>query len=434
MNARDHGALWRAEGDSSQLGHWDAAQLGECAAVPSARAGNRPLLMTMLESFLVPPSEANETTSVSANMAPLTSPAKGRHRTLARLRLSTATFRRWKIKPVSSAHVPTMPSFYDVIRQCNKFDRDVGGLWEFRLLDNVGPVGYMPPEFVARMVWEGTGFHVSKSERRVHLALEVGTDDDIVDICREEFVVLCEKNAGVVGGLRKWLGEKADFHPIRGLDGHLAGLQMPSPLRGVFGIVTSGVHMNVYTMKKVRGRPKMHIWVSRRSENVTYAGKLDQVVAGAMDPVDGMDPLKTLRREAMEEARLAIDIASRGVTADGIRVGTVERGRRISFYDLKDPAAGSEQGQLEPGIRFTFDLEVDTSFTPQPGEPEAVTTFVLKAVEDVKRDLRSAEWKPNCGLVMLDFLLRKGLIEPGDDERYGLLRPGLQRKLPFEKV
>ncbi|PHH92440.1 hypothetical protein CDD83_7396 [Cordyceps sp. RAO-2017] len=368
-----------------------------------------------------------------ANMTPIALSPSDLPRSLANFASPAVAFRPWKIKPVGSKHI-TMPSFFDVIRQCNKFDRDVGALWEFRLLDNMEPVGYMLPEFVAKMVWEGTGFRVSKSDRRVHLSLDVVCGEDVISLCRDEFVGLCEKNVSVVGGLRKWLGKKTDYHPIRGLDSHLAGLQMPSPLRGVFGIVTSGVHMNVFTMKKVNGRPKMHVWVSRRSQNVTYAGKLDQVVAGAMDPVDGMDPLKTLRREAMEEARLMVDTASRRVTANGVVVGTVERGPRISFYDKKDPTAGSEQGQLEPGIRFTFDLEVDASFTPQPGEPDAVTNFVLKAVDEVKRDLICAEWKPNCGLVMLDFLLRKGQIGPEEDERYGQLKQGLQRELPFDNL
>ncbi|KAJ6446136.1 NUDIX hydrolase domain-containingprotein [Purpureocillium lavendulum] len=327
-----------------------------------------------------------------------------------------------------------MSSFYDVIRRCNKFDRDIGSLWEFCLLDSHGPVGYMLPEFVAEMRWEGTSFHVSKTQRRVHLIPRVGIDGDVVDICRLEFVELCEKNRGILCGVEKWLRKSADYHPLRGLEDHLVGIKMPSALRGVFGIVTTGTHLNVYTVKRVDGRPKMHIWVSRRSQNVTYAGKLDQIVAGAMDPADSMDPLRTLQREAMEEAQLTIDVDSRTVTAQGTFVGTIEQGPRISFYDKKDAVAGSEQGQLEPGVRFTFDLEVDPSFIPQPSEPDAIAGFFLKPVDDVKRDLRNAEWKPNCGLVMLDFLLRKGLIRPDDDERFGMLRQGLQRELPFRNV
>ncbi|KJZ73489.1 hypothetical protein HIM_07045 [Hirsutella minnesotensis 3608] len=367
-------------------------------------------------------------------MSPIALAAHDLPRSMVGYGAATAGFRSWKLGRMVPKRRHARPSFYEVIRQCNKFDRDIGSLWEFCLLDNTRPVGYMLPEFVKNMAWDGTGFRVDKSKRRVHLAVTIGHDDDIVDVCREEFVALCEKNAAVVGGLRKWLGKKSDFHPIRGLDSHLAGLEMPSPLRGVFGIVTSGVHMNVFTMRKVKGRPKMHIWVSKRSENVTYAGKLDQIVAGAMDPVDGLDPLRTLRREALEEARLSIDPTSRKVAANGAPVGTVEPGRRISFYDRKDPAAGAEQGQLEPGVRFTFDLEVDASFTPQPGEPEAVANFILKTVDEVKRDLVRAEWKPNCGLVMLDFLLRKGHIRPEDDELYGLLRQGLHRELPFANI
>lgn len=356
---------------------------------------------------------------------------------------AAAMFDPWALGPTSSTALPPgkptgkpsgTSSFYDVIRQCNKFDKDTGGLWEFRLLDSRGPVGYMLPEFVAKVNWGDSSFRVSRPERSVHLALHVGHNDDVVDACRREFVRLCEKNASVLGGVKKWLGSKCDYHPLRGLEDHLAGVKMPSPLRGIFGIVTTGAHLNVYTVRRVDGRPQMHIWVSRRSQNVTYAGKLDQIVAGAMDPTDRMNPLKTLQREAMEEAQLAIDADSQTVTAKGAFVGTVVAGPRISFYDRKDSVAGPEQGQLEPGVRFTYDLEVDPGFVPQPSEPDAIAGFFLRSVDEVKRDLRRAEWKPNCGLVMLEFLLRKGHIRPEDDERFGMLGPALQRELPFRNI
>ncbi|ODA78290.1 hypothetical protein RJ55_05671 [Drechmeria coniospora] len=327
-----------------------------------------------------------------------------------------------------------MSSFYDVILRCDKFNENAGGLWEFWLLDNEGPVGYMPPELVTRIRWGGSGFQVARSERRVYLTPIVAPDDNIIDACRYHFVRLCERNVGVIEGMASWLERKVDYHPIRGLDRHLAGLAVPSPLRGVLGIVTTGVHLNVYTVKRVDGRPSMHVWVSKRSQNVTYAGKLDQIVAGAMDQTDDMDPLRTLKREAMEEARLTVDISSLGVSTNGVLVGVLAKGRDISFYDQKDTTAGSEEGQLEPGVRFTFDLEVDERFVPQPGEPHAIAGFFLKPVDDIKRDLKEAKWKPNCGLVMLDFLLRQQQINPGEDENYMLLWRGLQRRLPFRSV
>ncbi|RFU79510.1 hypothetical protein TARUN_2717 [Trichoderma arundinaceum] len=335
----------------------------------------------------------------------------------------------WIITPVSPND---MGSFYDVIRRCNKFEEGKGiAMWEFAVLDNSVPVGYMLPEHVDEMRWENTSFSVSKSERKIHLDPVVQPGDDVVEICRREFISLCEKNVDNLNGcFRKWLRKRSDFHPIRGLDVKLAGLVIASPARGIFGIVTTGVHMNMFTVRS----GGIHVWVSRRSQNVTYAGKLDQLVAGAMDPVDKMDPLMTLKREAMEEAGLAVDISTKVVTWNDAYVGKVSAESMISFYDQKDHIAGSEEGHVEPGIRYTFDLEVGPDFVPYPQEPESIDGFVLKPVEEIKRDLKNAEWKPNCGLVMLDFLLRKGEIKEADDENFGLLRRSLHRKLPFRNL
>ncbi|KOS19329.1 Uncharacterized protein ESCO_000893 [Escovopsis weberi] len=303
-------------------------------------------------------------------------------------------------------------------------------MWEFRILDNSVPVGYMLPEHASRMQWENTGFKISRHERKVCLDPPVQQGDDLVEICKREFVSLCEKNANNFDGcFQKWLLTRSDYHPIRGLDVKLSGLVIASPARGIFGIVTTGVHLNMFTMKN----GKMHIWVSKRSRSVTYAGKLDQVVAGAMDAGDRMNPLVTLGREAMEEAGLGIDMKG-VVTWHRERVGRATPQTLISFYDQKDHIAGFEQGHIEPGIRYTYDLEVDPGFVPMPQDPESIDRFMLKPVEEVKRDLKNAEWKPNCGLVMLDFLLRKGEICPGDDEDFALLRPGLQRVLPFPNI
>ncbi|KAK5990529.1 hypothetical protein PT974_08798 [Cladobotryum mycophilum] len=342
---------------------------------------------------------------------------------------SASTIRAWVLSPIPSDN---MGSFYDVIRRCNKFhESEAGGMWEFTILDNSVPVGYMLPEHANQMRWENTSFRVSKKDRKIHLNPIVRFGDDVVEICRREFVALCEKNADNFNGcFKKWLIKKSDYHPIRGLDAKLAGLVIASPARGIFGIVTTGVHMNMFTVKS----GKIHVWVSKRSQNVTYAGKLDQVVAGAMDPDDNMDPLVTLQREAMEEAGLTVDVSTGLVTRNGIYVGRVTPEPKISFYDQKDHIAGSEEGHVEPGIRYTFDLQVNPGFIPFPEEPDSIDRFMLKPIEEVKSDLKNAEWKPNCGLVMLDFLLRKGEIQQCDDEHFGMLRSGLQRELPFNNL
>ncbi|TFB05544.1 Uncharacterized protein CCMA1212_001868 [Trichoderma ghanense] len=364
-------------------------------------------------------------------MASLTLPAGHPGASSPILATIPVSLHAWLVSPVD-VDSTEMGSFWDVICRCNKFEEaKSAAMWEFAVLDNSVPVGYMLPEHVAEMRWENTSFNVSRSERRIRLDPVVRQGDDVVEICRREFIALCEKNADRFNGcFRKWLQKRSDFHPIRGLDEKLAGLVITSPARGIFGIVTTGVHMNMFTVRNGR----IHVWVSRRSQSVTYAGKLDQLVAGAMDPGDNMEPLMTLKREAMEEAGLEVDAASQTVTWNGGYVGKVTAESLISFYDQKDHIAGSEEGHVEPGIRYTFDLEVGPDFVPYPQEPESIDGFVLKTVEEVKRDLKNAEWKPNCGLVMLDFLLRKGEIKEGDDEHFGLLRHGLDRKLPFRNL
>lgn len=347
--------------------------------------------------------------------------------------------------PVQTAFAaPHIPPFYDYVRQrrrrsemaplnavvarCNKFTGNPDSLFKVYVLDNSSPIGLMLPEYVKQMNWDNTSFDVSMTEKTVRLCPKIKGGEDVVAVCGSEFIQLCKNNVDNFTGFKKWFDKRKDFHPVRGVDDKFQGLQMPAPLRGVLGIITTGVHMNMYTI--INGQ--IHVWVSKRTANVTYANKLDQVVAGAMDPVDAMDPLATLKREAEEEAGLVISLPDGAVTKDRINVGTVVKESTITFYDEKDHVAGSEAGHLEPGIRFTYDLLVPPGFQPTPTEPESIAGFFLKSADEVKEDLKCEEWKPNCGLVMLDFLLRHGeLKEPEDVECLKQIRKELQPKLPL---
>jgi 8-oxo-dGTP pyrophosphatase MutT (NUDIX family) len=329
-----------------------------------------------------------------------------------------------------------MGSFVKVIEACNKFDGRVDDLWAVYILDHPEPLGYMLPGFIEEMNWQTINVKISWARRTVHLDPPLNPEDAVSEACRLEFDKLCEKNGDKFKGcLRKWLQKREDYHPVRGVKCALPGLKVPSPLRGILGIVTTGVHLTVYTVKSVRGRPTRYIWVSRRSiTKSTFAGKLDQLVAGGMDPEDDMDPLKTLKREAMEEAGLSVDTATRSVSKDGRHLGRFRARSLISFYDRKGLDAGGEEGHLEPGIRHTYELQVPADFVPTPHDREGIDRFLLKSVEEVKADLKSLAWKGNCGLVMLDFLLRNGEIKPEEDEHYDELERGLRRNLPFRNI
>ena len=322
--------------------------------------------------------------------------------------------------------------FSEVIRYCNKFDGDITRLWEFWFLNNSRPVGYMPVEYVRSLDWTGTAFEISEENRVVHLNPKIRPGEDMVQVCISHFVLVCQNNKDKFwGSLGLWLTRPPDYHGIRWLDDSLDGFKIPAPLRGVFGIVTAGVHLNVYTVIDEVGAQKKHLWVSRRSAAVTFPGTYDQIAAGSMDMEDGYDPLLSLRREAWEEAGLTFDIDTKTMSRNGTVIGTVTGPYRVSFYDIKDELAGTEEGHLEPGVRCVFDLRVEPEFIPAVNSAEAIDHFELKPIEEVEADLIVGAWKPSSALATLDFLVRTGFVAAKFAGSLEGVAKSLQRELPL---
>ncbi|EGX94010.1 thiamin pyrophosphokinase, putative [Cordyceps militaris CM01] len=322
-------------------------------------------------------------------------------------------------------------AFHAVIDACNKFDGNPNDMWKFYILNNSQPVGYIPEEFMAQISWKDTDFIVKNKTKSVILSPALRTDMTAVEACQHHFRKFCEVNRAQFNGcLDKWLLSKnPSYQAIRWVDHREPMFTIPTPLRGIFGIATAGVHLNVYTT--INQKPFM--WVSYRSLTASYPGMMDQIVAGGMDPEDGYEAWKTLEHEAWEEAGLVLDSNSYEMTHKGVKVGTVQGPSRISFYDRKNIQAGvAEQGHIEPGVRFVFDLEVSPDFTPTPGGDEHVGSFRLKPMDEVKEDLLRGKWKPNSALTTLDFLLRKGYVTDDGNDEVKKLRARLQVELPME--
>jgi hypothetical protein len=89
-----------------------------------------------------------------------------------------------------------------------------------------------------------------------------------------------------------------------------------------------------------------------------------------------------------------------------------------------------EEGNLKRDVLFCFDLQLPPSFKPRPADGE-VESFQLQDLNwclDRVLEGGPAGYKPNCSLVVLDFMIRRGFIS-SDSPRYlqlvGLLRqPG----------
>ncbi len=170
----------------------------------------------------------------------------------------------------------------------------------------------------------------------------------------------------------------------------------------LFGLKTFGQHLNGY----VRRADGLHMWIGRRAKDKPILpGKLDQLVAGGLPY--GISLQANLYKECYEEA--GIDAAT---AARAIPVGVIS-------YDSQTPRG------IKQELLYCYDLELDDSFVPRCTDGE-VDEFLLLPLHEVARLVRdSNDFKANCNLVIIDFLIRHGYLQP-DEPDYAALVTGLR--------
>jgi hypothetical protein len=326
--------------------------------------------------------------------------------------------------------------------------------WKLMVLDFPQPVGYIPCAFVDLSQdlgkWEAV-FHVDEPAKIMHLKAERGLyEAESVALINERldhFCFIVRQVTGLKAGLGHWLesklaGKPTDYHPIMLPPHGPQGLRVPSPIRGVLGILTAGIHVNVYTSDNVG--TVAGLWVSERLRNRVYGGKYDQIIAGGMEPGDLQCPWLTFRHEAEEEAKFICENYSKKVWRGEGRtgqlrpvreLGTIDLASTIYFCTKKDVQAGAvEACHIEPGVLFCFDLKLDNDVTPEPNEEDNSNkdTRWLN-VRQIKQSLAEGMWKPNCGLVTVDFLRRHGLLDTDQEHREAsaLLKPAFHLPEPI---
>lgn len=205
--------------------------------------------------------------------------------------------------------------------------------------------------------------------------------------------------ATAIGG-RQWRNEKYTIyvHPFKniGIGGEVAFTLERSACE-LFGFVTYGVHMTMYT-------PDYKIWVPRRSKNKqTWPGFLDNSVAGGIP--NGITPSESMIKECEEEASLAADVCKKAVRVAGA----------VSYFYQ------NVRGNLQPEVEYVYDMlcpsEDDPAFVPKPLDGE-VESFELMNWEAVVEKMHAGEFKRNSALVVVDFLIRHGKITPENEPNY----------------
>jgi len=166
-----------------------------------------------------------------------------------------------------------------------------------------------------------------------------------------------------------------------------------------FGVRAFGQHINGF----VRSEQGIKLWVAKRSaDRRNFPGKLDNLVAGGLPC--GISLQDNLKKECWEEAGIPPELA-----ISALPVGAVTYNAEIA------------QG-YKPDTLYCYDLELSPDFQPRctDGEVESFSLWPVEQVMDTVRD--TAEFKLNCNLVIIDFLLRHGFIGPEDESYIPLLQ------------
>ncbi len=202
------------------------------------------------------------------------------------------------------------------------------------------------------------------------------------------------------GDITAWRNED---YPVLRRWGEAPLMKMERGAVPVFGVRGFGVHLNGFVE-----RPEgLHLWVARRAlDKPTAPGKFDHLVAGGQPY--GMGIRDNLIKECAEEASIAPDLA-----AAARPVGLVS-------YICERPEG------LRDDVLFSYDLELPAGFEPVNTDGEVAGFFLwpIRRVAEVIRD--SEDFKFNCALVNIDFLVRRGFLGP-DEEDYQAVVEGLRR-------
>jgi 8-oxo-dGTP pyrophosphatase MutT (NUDIX family) len=281
-------------------------------------------------------------------------------------------------------------SFLDHIRRCNTYAPsrflpfEVGGR----------QAGWVSAEMAGRLAGLADTFVVDS--RRVRLAEHLASPEQRTEAVRQ-----------AVRRLDGALGEPSgEDYAVVANWGDEPLMLMDRQIVPAFGVRAFGIHVNGI----VRDGGRLKLWIGRRAADKRVApNKLDNMIAGGQPAK--LTLTENLIKEAAEEADLPASLA---LTARPVGA--------LSY-------CFEGRGGLKPDTLFVYDLELPTDFVPRNTDGE-ISHFTLMDVEEVTERVRSTDdFKFNVNLVIIDFLIRHGILTAENEPDYMELVTGLRVRL-----
>jgi 8-oxo-dGTP pyrophosphatase MutT (NUDIX family) len=278
-------------------------------------------------------------------------------------------------------------SYLDRIRACN-----AGDLSRYRPLIVAGhDVGRIAPEIANRLADFPTIFNVGVDVVELNPALATVED-------RTAAVAVVSRKFYEQGIFTEWWDEQ---YPIATSFGAPLLLTVERGCVPCYGFIAYGVHINGI----VRDGGETRMWIARRSRGKrSHPGLLDQIVAGGQPA--GLTLVENVIKECAEEAAIPAGLARCAQS-----VGTITY-------------TGERLEGLRNDVLFNYDLELPADFTPFAADGEVEKFYLWSLAEVAERVCETEDFKFNCNLVIIDFLIRHGFI-PADHPDYVAISRGL---------
>lgn len=201
-------------------------------------------------------------------------------------------------------------------------------------------------------------------------------------------------------------GPRGEDYAVLGAWGEAPAMLLDRAAVPLFGVRAFGLHVNGF----VRDGERLKLWIGRRALDKSVApGKLDNLVAGGQPA--GPSLAENLRKEAREEADLPDWLIARAKPVGAIG------------YVMETEAG------LKPDTMFCYDLELPADFVPRNTDGE-IADFRLMPVEEAAALIQEGDaFKFNVNLVITDFLIRHGCLDPDSEPDYLEIVAGLRRRV-----
>lgn len=287
------------------------------------------------------------------------------------------------------------------------YESNVASYYKFKVEGCDIVLGWLLPSTISRISWPiyWVVDHTAKTLLLTGSSIELRN-------ARMVETLLAAKASGDFKVLEKWRNE---LFPVYG-PGRQLLMSIERAGSALFGIMNYGVHMCADT-QDAEGNIKY--WVAQRAANKqTYPGMLDNTVGGGIST--GEMPFESIVREAVEEASFPEDVVRQHAKAVGV----------VTYFDVRDARAGGETGLLQPECIYVYDLLLPAGVVPKPEDMEA-ESFKLMDVPELQAALAAGKFKTNRALVIVDFLIRHGIITGETEKDYIEISARLHRNPEF---